>query len=138
MQPVHLIEHGGVGRLERGDGAEQVPQGLEVSFHFAAAANDESLVFVQDAVHAAAGQGQLLKDRDAIAGHLPIANEEGRRGERGQARSHEIGGFAVHALGLAGAGECLKVAIAAVQNALLRWPNPLVLGGRFQPRCRIA
>ena len=80
--------------------------------HTALAAKEETLLWVLDAVQAAAADIARLVDGDAFAIHLPVADQKARRRERCDATADEIGGLAVHGLRLAGTDECFVVAIA--------------------------
>ena len=125
VEPVELVQDGGAFHLEGGDGAEQVPQALEVVLHLAAAADQEAVAMrVRNAVQGAAGDVARLEDGDVLAGHLAVADEEARRGQGGQAGTHQVGLLLLHALRLAGAGERLVVA-AAVVHAIPPGLDPL-------------
>ena len=75
---------------DRRNGLEQIPHALEVVIHLTAAAHDEALGCVVDAVAGAAGHRQVLKERDVLAGHLRIADQEASRCQTGQAGADDI------------------------------------------------
>ena len=56
VEPIVFVQHRSPLGFQRGDGAEQIPQAFKVVFHLAAAADDEALLRVLDAVAGAAGQ----------------------------------------------------------------------------------
>ncbi len=120
VQPVKFVEHAGALDLQRGNRAIQIPEALETVLHLAAAANDETLFGDMGAVERAAGEVQLFEDGDFVAGHVGVADEEGRAGQRRQSRTDEPGGLVLHALGLARSRKSLVIA-AAVSHAYLRF-----------------
>src|SRR5208282_6509552 len=98
--------------IERRDRAHQIPQALVVVLHLALAAEEEALLWVLDAVQAAAAGIARLVDGDAVGIHLPVADKESRCRERRDAAADEIGRLSVHALRLAGTNERFVVTIA--------------------------
>ena len=108
---VKVFKDRGVLDIERRDRAHQIPQALVVVLHLALAAEEVALLWVLDAVQAAAGDIARLVDGDAFAVHLPVADQKARRRERGDATADEIGRLLVHALRLAGTNECFVVTI---------------------------
>ena len=78
VEPIELVEHAGAVDLQRRDRAVQVPQALEVIFHFAPAANHEAFFRLLDAVQRATRQQLLLQQGDPVARHLAVADQEGR------------------------------------------------------------
>src|SRR5271165_293085 len=97
--------------VERRDRAHQVPQAQVVVLHLALAAEEEALLWVLDAVQAAAADLARLVDGDALGIHLPVADKESRCRERRDAAADEIGRLSVHALRLAGTNERFVVTI---------------------------
>ena len=110
VEPIVLVQDGDPGRLDGGDGAEQVPHHLEVVVHLAPAAHDVAKAGDVEAVARAAGNAVLLEDVDVLAGHLGVAYEIARGGERRQACAHDIGALVLDARGLLGTSEGLVVA----------------------------
>ena len=108
---VKVFKDRGALDIERRDRAHQIPQALVVVLHLALAAEEVALLWVLDAVQAAAGDLARLVDGDAFAVHLPVADQKARRRERGDATADEIGRLLVHALRLAGTNECFVVTV---------------------------
>ena len=91
VQGVILGENGLAGIDDGGDGTEQVPHALEMVVHFAAAAHNEALGGVIDAVAGTAGQRQMLKQGDVIAGHLGVADQENGSSQAAEAGADYVG-----------------------------------------------
>ncbi|MNS89953.1 hypothetical protein D3C72_1239860 [compost metagenome] len=139
VQPVELVQHTGIVDLQRRNRAEQIPQALEMVFHLAAAADHETLLRHLQAIQRATGNLLLLQDGDALAGHAPIAHQERRTGQRGQARADEPGRLVVHAGRLARACEGLVIATAVIHARLLPgWGMPTLALNRCTASCREA
>ena len=109
---VIVFEDRGTLDIERRDRAHQIPQALVVVLHLALAAEEEALLWVVDAVQAAASDIARLVDGDAFGVHLPVADQKARRRERADATADEIGRLPVYGLRLAGTNECFVVTIA--------------------------
>ena len=82
--------------------------------HLALAAEEVALLGVLDAVQGAADDVARFVDGDAAAVHLSVADQKGRRRQRGNAAADEIRRLLVHTFRLAGARERFVVAIAVV------------------------
>ena len=117
VQPVELVQHRRTWLFQGGDGAEQVPQALEVVLHLPAAPHDVAPAGVKDAVAGAAGHVHGLQDVDVVPRHLAVPHQKtgGRQG--GQAAAHDPGLFFLHAGGFFGPGKGLVVA-AGIIDAL--------------------
>ena len=104
---------------DRRDGLEQIPHALEVVIHLTAAAHDEALGRVVDAVAGAAGHRQVLKERDVLAGHLCIADQEASRRQTGQAGADDICRLVVDAFGFFRRCKRLVVTAAVIHSVYL-------------------
>lgn len=71
-------------------------------FHLAAATDDETLMFVEYTVHAAARQSELLEDGDIPAGQLRIAYQKSRASKGGEPRPTKYAFFPSMPSGLSG------------------------------------
>ena len=120
---VKVFKDRGALDIERRDRAHQIPQALVVVLHLALAAEDIALLWVLDAVQAAAGDLARLVDGDAFAIHLPVADQKARRSERGDATADEICRLLVHALRLAGTNECFVVTVTVEHIYLLNFSH---------------
>lgn len=114
VDPVHVVENRRVLVLERGHGLEQIPQGLEVGLHLASTTDDEALVLVEDAVHAAAGQSEFLEDGDLVPGQLRVADQKCRPGQRCEPGTDKIRFLPIYVGRLEWTTECLEIAITPV------------------------
>ena len=85
-------------------------------FHLAAAADDEALLRVLDAVAGAAGQLEFFQNVDVLALHLSVTDQEAGRCQRGQAAAHQISALAIHALRLLGTGEGFIITIGIIHT----------------------
>ena len=104
---------------DRRDGLEQIPHALEVVVHLTAAAHDEALGRVVDAVAGAAGHGQVLKERDVLAGHLRVADQEAGRRQTGQAGANDIRRLILDAFGFFRRRKRLIVTAAVIHSVYL-------------------
>ena len=116
VQPVILIQNAGPLRLQRRDGAQQIPHDLEVVVHLAAAAHHIADV-VLVAVAGTAGQRVLLDHMDVVALHLTVADQIAGSGQCRQTRTDDIGRFIVNAFRLFGVCKRFVVATGIIHNA---------------------
>ena len=116
VQPVILIQNAGPLRLQRRDGAQQIPHDLEVVVHLAAAAHHIADV-VLVAVAGTAGQRVLLDHMDVVALHLAVADQIAGSGQCRQTRTDDIGRFIVNAFRLFGVCKRFVVATGIIHNA---------------------
>ena len=114
IEPIKLIQHRSAGLLQRGNGAEQVPQALEVVLHLPAAPHDISAGGVVDAVAGAAGYIHGLQDVDTGTIHLSVPHQETGCRQSGQAAAHNIGALLLHARRLLRPGKGLVVAVGII------------------------
>src|SRR5699024_9209323 len=99
----------------------QVPEGLEVVLHLPAAADHEALLRLLDAIERAARELELFQDGDLVPGHVAVADEEGRTGQRGQTCADEPRRLVLHALRLPRPGERIVVAAVVFHRSFLSW-----------------
>ena len=104
---------------DRRDGLEQIPHALEVVIHLTAAAHDEALGRIVDAVAGAAGYGQVLKERDVLTGHLCIADQKAGRCQTGQTGADDISRLALDAFGFFRRCKRLIVTAAVIHSVYL-------------------
>ena len=114
VEPVELIQHRGPRLLQGGDGAEQVPQTLEVVLHLPATPHHIAPAGVEDAVAGTAGHVHGLQDVDVVPGHLPVPHQEAGRRQGRQAAAHNVGALVLHALRLLRPGKGLIVAVGVI------------------------
>lgn len=116
VQPVHLVQDTGVRGVEGGDGAEEVPQRLEVRLHLPSAADDEALVLVIGPVHAPPGDGELLVDGDRLPRQLGVPDEEGGSRQGSQAGADEVDSPSLGPCRLGCPRVCLEIAVGPVHE----------------------
>ena len=104
---------------DRRDGLEQIPHALEVVIHLTAAAHDEALGRIVDAVAGAAGYGQVLKERDVLTGHLRIADQKAGRCQTGQTGADDVSRLALDAFGFFRRCKRLIVTAAVIHSVYL-------------------
>ena len=67
------------GIVDRRNRAEQIPHTFEVVVHLSAAAHDVAAALIIEAIARSAGSRQMFKERNMIARHLGVADQEARR-----------------------------------------------------------
>ena len=87
--------------------------------HLTAAAHDEALSRIVDAVAGAAGHGQVLKERDVLAGHLRIADQKAGRCQTGQTGADDVSRLALDAFGFFRRCKRLIVTAAVIHSVYL-------------------
>ncbi len=108
---VKVFKHRGTLDIQGRDRAHQIPQALVVVLHLALAAEYVALLWVLDAIQAAAGDLTRLVDGDAFAVHLSVADQKARCRERGDATTDEMCSLLVHPLRLARTNECFIITV---------------------------
>ena len=76
VQPVIFIQYGNTRCFNRRNAAEQIPETLEMVFHFTSASHDIAAGRIEDAVAGATGDVHRLQNMNVLARHLTVTDEE--------------------------------------------------------------
>ena len=116
VQPVILIENTDTLRLNRGDGAEQIPHDLEMVIHFAAAAHDIADLRIVPSVACAACNRITVEEVNVFSGHLCVAHQEASGGKGGKTRTDKVGRFVFDPFRLQGPGKGFIISTGIVHE----------------------
>ena len=76
VQPVVFIQYGNTRCFNRRNAAEQIPETLEMVFHFTAASHDIATCWIKDTIAGTTGDVHSFQNVDMGTRHLTVTNEE--------------------------------------------------------------
>ena len=116
VQPVVFIQYGNTRCFNRRNAAEQIPETLEMVFHFTAASHDIATCWIKDTIAGTAGNIHGFQDMDMGTRHLCITYEEAGSGERSKSASNDVSVFVIHTFWFLRTGECFVVTVCIINT----------------------